>query len=808
MTTRVGSATGTNTATLPSHAAGDLIIVGAFRDGSATPPTVPSSQNWLTRQSTGSNTCSGVLVCKIAVSAAETVGTFTNATSIVALVYRPAAGEFLRLGASGTNGGASTSVNYPAITLEDGDGSSWVGGIAGHRSTNTTVGSTAPTGMTNIGEVNDATDELGFHDTNGGVSSWSSQNASVGGTSSGWRSFVFEIIEGRVTLNPNDKEATASLSNANLTQTSTGDNSGVRATHPIIGKKVFEFTINSSALIQVMGVIGAADAMNDPGVVGCCLMADDGIVWFTGTGGTNQCDLGTPANGDEITVAVDEPNNRVWFSLNGGNWNASGSADPSTNTGGINITSIAGQLYPYLIGSNFAGATSTIFNAGRTAFAKAVPSGFTALDPVTSIAGTASITEASDTVTTASKLAIVAALSKTEASDTLTSATKLAIVGTASKNEASDTLAGVARNPITAASSIIEASDVVTSAGKLNIKAVLNATEASDTSSSAAHIDIHGYANGIEVGDTLISAAKLNLVASANINEVGDTLSAAGNSQVTIYAVAAVQETGDTANAVSKLLIVGIVSKTEAGDTLTCVAAISIKGAANVITEASDTSTAVAHNPIAANASITEASDTSSAASKLAIKAACGATEANDTLNSNAALRIVANFTAVEASDTLFAYGGLELPLLTGVANLTEASDTVTSVAVLPLKSNTSITEASDTLSAVARNPVVAASYIAEVGDYVHSSGLVLIRGGLSVNEASDTVAAIGYNAALIEPVDFLTLKVEAEDRTLRVLKDDTNLSSVLEDRTLRIVADDRTLYIEAENRTLKIRKG
>lgn len=45
-----------------------------------------------------------------------------------------------------------------------------------------------------------------------------------------------------------------------------------------------------------------------------------------------------PTAGDTIQIAVDLDNNRAWFSKNGsGTWNASGTADPATNVGGLSI---------------------------------------------------------------------------------------------------------------------------------------------------------------------------------------------------------------------------------------------------------------------------------------------------------------------------------------------------------------------------------------------------------------------------------------------------------------------------------------
>src|SRR5690606_2972826 len=179
--TRVGGATGTTSVSMPSHQAGDLIVAFVFRDGSTTAPTVPSG--WIEVATGAANTCWGGLYFKIANSAGETSGTWTSASRISVACYRPGGTRGLGIGAVATGGAASTTVSYPALTMAIGDGSSWVGGAAGHRSTNTSL-EDAPPGMTNVAAASgvDGTAETAFHDTDGPVSSWSNQNVSVGGT--------------------------------------------------------------------------------------------------------------------------------------------------------------------------------------------------------------------------------------------------------------------------------------------------------------------------------------------------------------------------------------------------------------------------------------------------------------------------------------------------------------------------------------------------------------------------------------------------------------------------------------------------
>jgi len=188
---RVGAATAeATTITIPAgHQSGDLMIMFAYRDGSNTPPTKVSDWQEVYK-ATGANTNSHVLAVKWATSSSETSGTWTSATNLAVIVLRGAGG----VATFSTGTASSTSIAYNALNaLWNNDGNSWVVGFAGHRSTNTSI-TTAPTGMTNQAGANGATAGIAVHDTNGGVSSWSTQTVAVGGTSSGWRSAVLEVF--------------------------------------------------------------------------------------------------------------------------------------------------------------------------------------------------------------------------------------------------------------------------------------------------------------------------------------------------------------------------------------------------------------------------------------------------------------------------------------------------------------------------------------------------------------------------------------------------------------------------------------
>lgn len=187
----VGTATpGTNTCTIPAHSIGDLILIYSFRDGSNSTPTLPSGYTSL--DTITSNSAGSIVGYKIATATNDTSGTWTNATQTNGVVYT-GNDTTTPIGGHAITTNIGTVVSYPALTMTNGTGTSWVAGLAAHRSTNTTL-ETPPTGMTNrIDDV--TTGEVVINDTNGGVTSWSLQTVSVGGTSSGWGGATVEILE-------------------------------------------------------------------------------------------------------------------------------------------------------------------------------------------------------------------------------------------------------------------------------------------------------------------------------------------------------------------------------------------------------------------------------------------------------------------------------------------------------------------------------------------------------------------------------------------------------------------------------------
>lgn len=203
--TLVSSAVGTNTVVMPTHQAGDLIYFFAFRDGSNTAPSLPAGYTNL--GSSGTNSHSHREFWKIATSSAEAAPTATNATELICLVFR-GVNQADPIGAnpSGVTG-TGTTITYPDMPTgpEDNSGRNAVIYSGGHRSTDVAM-ETPPDGWTNITSTTNA-GKAASHVQYGVRGIQPDRFVNAGGTSSGWRVLVTEILpdltaveEQRVTL--------------------------------------------------------------------------------------------------------------------------------------------------------------------------------------------------------------------------------------------------------------------------------------------------------------------------------------------------------------------------------------------------------------------------------------------------------------------------------------------------------------------------------------------------------------------------------------------------------------------------------
>lgn len=175
--------------------------------------------------------------------------------------------------------------------------------------------------------------------------------------------------------NPFDSNVT--LSNNNLTATSTGLLSGVRGVdRAYTGKYYFEYTATTWTSSDWLGLSNIFYPTAGTSLPNTAYVYQTGQIRVNGAA---LVSLGTRANGDIIGIALDMTAKLIWFRVApSGNWNASGTANPATGTGGLDLSPIAPAgipLYPTIY-LNGAGSVVTA-NFGDTAYSGAVPSGFT-----------------------------------------------------------------------------------------------------------------------------------------------------------------------------------------------------------------------------------------------------------------------------------------------------------------------------------------------------------------------------------------------------------------------------------------------
>ena len=194
------------TLTMPSHQAGDLIVMLAMRYNSFSGGTIPAGWNYrYLSMRNGSVVFTCGVFCRIAASSAETSGTWTSWTHLLACVYRDDV-DYLCLGSPVYNRGTSTSVTYSAKSasaISNAAGAlggamavatGWVIGL-GATHLNASGINTPPSGMTHRGMTTGAANgRIAICDTNAAVASYAGGSTTIAATADWWTNTV-EIID-------------------------------------------------------------------------------------------------------------------------------------------------------------------------------------------------------------------------------------------------------------------------------------------------------------------------------------------------------------------------------------------------------------------------------------------------------------------------------------------------------------------------------------------------------------------------------------------------------------------------------------
>jgi hypothetical protein len=187
------------------------------------------------------------------------------------------------------------------------------------------------------------------------------------------------------TFNPADKNAAITLSSGNLIATANATTqAGVRGTlsYPASGTGRFYFEMTSRSVISSAFGVGIANATwsftNVNGIGG-----DVNSVGYAPTTGqvfVNNAVVGTAstatASGVVIGCAIDFPGKKIYIRVGAGNWNASATNNPATNTGGFPLTALASGAFFPAFGTVGTTTDAVQFNGGTSTFAQPAPATF------------------------------------------------------------------------------------------------------------------------------------------------------------------------------------------------------------------------------------------------------------------------------------------------------------------------------------------------------------------------------------------------------------------------------------------------
>lgn len=186
---------------------------------------------------------------------------------------------------------------------------------------------------------------------------------------------------GTTTFDPANTGVALTLSNGNLTASSAGTTTNWTrsVSGHTTGKFYAEWTITSlvgGTDINPVGIVNSSEVQTNyigNSINSAGLWNGDTNVYI------NSASAGTSVNyasGNLVGMAVDIGGSLIWFRISGGNWNASGTANPATGVGGINISTITSGS-PNIYASCCCNQASTIsINFGGSAYSFTAPVGF------------------------------------------------------------------------------------------------------------------------------------------------------------------------------------------------------------------------------------------------------------------------------------------------------------------------------------------------------------------------------------------------------------------------------------------------
>lgn len=186
----------TTSVTIPTHSAGDIIVIFAYNGSSGTNPAIPTASGtvpaWVNIVNGNANTNAERVAYFVATASNHTSGTWTSATAMIAVVISPSLSIGNPLGsyADGGSTGTTSAVASAVTPLAHSDNTSVVLKFFGCRTS--TTWSAAPTGFTQlIGGTGNVCLDVETSTTSGDATA-TQAHSSI--TSTGYRAVTVEIV--------------------------------------------------------------------------------------------------------------------------------------------------------------------------------------------------------------------------------------------------------------------------------------------------------------------------------------------------------------------------------------------------------------------------------------------------------------------------------------------------------------------------------------------------------------------------------------------------------------------------------------
>ena len=198
----VATFTGTTFAGSSTQASqpGDIFVCLAWRNGSSTPPSLPSGWTALNTTFSAGGTARGARIAfkrSNAITSTTDIGsTWPNATIVLIIQLRGDANKSIALGTllGAVSSGNTATPGYPALTLIGGAAQDkLVLSLAGCTSATTNIDTVAPTSSTAIGRHSDAGNEIAAF-LSSPVSSWTLNSPTIS-ASIPWLTACFEVYQ-------------------------------------------------------------------------------------------------------------------------------------------------------------------------------------------------------------------------------------------------------------------------------------------------------------------------------------------------------------------------------------------------------------------------------------------------------------------------------------------------------------------------------------------------------------------------------------------------------------------------------------